>query len=270
MNNQMPMGGGFPPNPYMQQNMNQANMNNMGNMNNMMGQQPIGANDSVNEKDKKKSTKFIKLGILLVIVLVVVFGARYIKYITVDYESIIDSSLTKYYVSDNTQDLNEIKDLLETYKKNPKMIQNIQSYTYSKVGDWLSFTYDKFVCDSRNFNTCLAKLDAFNKLLKKIDSMYTVKGGGYFVISTNGYQELKTKGNKVVDELTAVSRNRGSYSSPQNSETIHSNRCKVAKDCSNCNNNTGVCVCKYDTKDENGNNTLGDVVCYKPEMLKRN
>ena len=259
MNNQMPMGGGFQSGQYFQQNMNPQQP--------MPQQQPMMQQPQPVE-EKKGSKKIFTLVILLTIALVIFLGSKYIRYITVNYKEQIDTSLTKYYVSDNKQDLDDIKNLLETYKKNPKMIQNIQNYTYSQVSNWLTFTYNKYTCDARNFNSCLVKLDQFNKLLKKIDTMYTVRGGGYYVISTSGFQELKSKGNSVVDELTAVSRNRASYSSPQNSETIHTNRCKVAKDC-NCNSNTGICACKFDTKDENGNNVLGDVVCYKPETIQK-
>ena len=256
MNNQMPMGGGMQPgpNPYMQQPMQQQPV-----------QQPA-AVEVDPEKKKKLINKLIKLGIILVIVLVVIFGKKYLNYITIDYKSQVDTALTKFYVSDSAQDLEPIKGLLETYKKNPKMIQNIQNYTYSQVGNWFTSTFYKFPCDQNNYNTCLVALQEFNKLLIKLDKMYAVKGGGYFVISTAGYQELKSKGNSEVDKLTGVTNNRGSYSSPQNSETIHTNQCRASKDC-NCNTNTGVCACKYETKDANGNTIYDDVTCYKADQI---
>ena len=254
-----------------QMNMNYGNqypnqgMMNQGMQQQQMMQQQAMMDPKAAEKKAKAKSRLKFLIIFVVIFLSLFFGKKYIDFITFDYKPVVNESLAKYYISSDSQDLKPIKDLLEEYKGNASIIKKIQNYSYEQVGQWFLYIDNKYQCDKKNANSCVAQLAEFKKLVSKLELLYQVKGGGYFIISPNGYSQLKAEGDKKVENLTAVANNR-TYESPENSETIYQNKCKNATDC-NC--REGICSCQYTLKKADGTKQIQEIKCYKPETIEQ-
>ena len=261
--NQYPNNGMNNMNPNM--GMNNMNMNsNMGMGNNMQQ-----AMDDPIAKEKKAKTfkKLKKLAIFVCIFVVLLCGKKYIDYITIDYKSVVDESLSSYYVSSNIQDLEPIAKLLNKYQKNANIVKKIQNYSYEKVGQWFLYIDKKFVCDEKNYNSCVSQLKEFELLTLKLKSLKDVKGGGYFIILPTAYDALLDEADKKVTSLTTISKNR-SYTSPDNSETIYQRKCSSVKVDDDCQCRDGICTCSYDYAAADGSKKIGEVKCYKPETIK--
>jgi hypothetical protein len=233
---------------------------------NQMPQQPMAPQPANPEKKKKLMKKLKWLGIFLVIFIVMFFGKRYIDFITYKYKPEINASLDKYYMSSNSEDLKPIRELLIKYKDNAKRVTEMQNYSYERIGEWFLYINKKYKCDNDNFNSCLAQLDEFKLLLDKLNLLYTIKGGGYYIISPNQYKSLKSEAEKKISTLSAVARSRSSYKNPENSETIYQERCSTAICKDTCSN--GICKCTYYIKKDNGAKEPKEIECYKPETIK--
>jgi len=213
------------------------------------------------QKDSKKILKLIpKILIPLILILVVIFGKKYIDFKAVDYKSVIDDSLEEYYVSSDTNDLKPIKDLVIEYIDETDIIKNIQTYTYSKVGEWYEYLDEKYVCDINNLMGCKSQLTDFQELNSKLENLYNYKASGKRIILTNGYTSLLDAGTQKVTSLETMV-NQSTITNPDNSETIYKTKCSKATDC-DCRD--GICSCyytDYDTK------IRSEIECYKPETI---
>lgn len=230
-------------------------------MNNNLNNQEV-QEDPKKAKLKKRIFTLVKF---IVIFIIMFFGRNYIRYITVDYKSVVDSSLTGYYVTGDTSKLMPIAELLNEYKKNAKIVDSVQSYSYQKVTDWFTSLDDKYLCDKNNKNSCLVQLDEFKFLVKKLNELYNVKGGGYSIIAPKGYSALKEAGEQKIEALNAISRNQN-YQNPSNSEVIYQNKCNNATDC-DCRD--GICKCTYIGKNTDGSKKQESIQCYKPDTIQK-
>lgn len=241
----------------MNMNYNQGPYYNNPNMMNNNMQQQVEEPDPKKEKMKKRIFKLISFIIILVIM---ILGRNYIRYITVDYKTVVDNSLSSYYITGDSSKLNDISNLLGEYKKNAKIIDNIQSHAYLRVTEWFTYIDNKYQCDKSNYNSCLAQLDEFKFLVKKLETLYSVKGGGYSIIAPKGYQALLEAGEKKIEGLQGISKNKN-YVNPYNSEYIYQEKCTNAIDC-DCRDS--VCKCTYISKNSDGSKKQEDITCYKP------
>lgn len=254
----------YPGNGMMNNNMN------MGMQNNMM-QQPMQIQDPLALEKKEKKVKAIKKLILFIVLFIIMFaGKKYIDYITVDYQSIVDEALSKYYISSDAKDLEPIADLLNKYTKNANIVKKIQNRSYEVVGNWFVYIDNKYVCDKNNANSCTPQLNEFERLNAKLEMLGTVKGGGYFIIQPNAFESLKSEGANKVTRLAAATRNK-TYTSPENSEAIYQAKCAnintSSTDCK-CNNQDGICSCSISSTNKDGSKKIEDIKCYKPEVIK--
>ena len=223
---------------------------------------------TVDPEKKKKLLKKVKwFGIFLVIFLVMFFGKRYIDFVTLDYKPTVNSSLGKYYMSGNSEDLKPLRELLVQYKGNAKIATKIQAYSYEQVGKWFTYINAKYQCNEENYNSCVTQLSEFKLLLDKLNLLYTVKGGGYYIISPSQYRSLKAEAEKKITTLTAISRNRSKYKNPQNADYIYQYRCNNASNCDNCRD--GICKCIYYEEKTKGAKEPYEIECYKPETIEK-
>ena len=267
-------------NGNMNMNYNQFNNNRMMNNNmnpNMMGnnmmqqqQQQQMQNPLDQEKVVKRKKLIKKLVIFLIIFSIMFGGKKYIDYITVDYKTVVNESLAKYYVSTDAQDLEPIANLLTKYQKNANIVKNIQNYSYEKVGQWFLYIDDKYVCDKENLNSCIIQLKEFKYLMAKLELLAKVKGGGYFILQSTIYEALKAEGESKIERLTTASKNK-TYTSPENADAKYQKICadvNVDNDCK-CNTSDGTCTCTYYVTDAKNNKTPEEITCYKPETIKQ-
>ena len=263
------MNGNMNFNPYQNNGMN-PNMNQqMGmnpNMNNGMQQAPM-IDPLAQEKKEKRTKLFKRLAIFLVIFLILLFGKKYISCITVDYKSVVDEALSNYYISTNVSDLEPITELLNKYKKNAKIVKNIQNYSYEQIANWYFFIDKKYKCDENNLNSCVVQLQEFQLLNVKIKALKEVKGGGYFIILPNAYDELLNSSTTKITSLTSATRNKN-YTSPDNSEAIYQKKCSSVNVDNDCDCRDGTCTCSYTYTDNNGSKKVDEIKCYKPETIK--
>ena len=257
MNGQMNMNYG---NQYPNQGMMNNNMQQQ-----MMQQQQVMQDPQALEKKRKARGRLKFLIIFIVVFLTMFFGKKYIDFVTFDYKPVVNESLSKYYYSGDTQDLKAVKELLEKYKGNASIVKKIQNYSYETIGQWFVYIDNKYQCDKKNANSCVAQLAEFKRLVSKLEMLYQIKGGGYFIISPNGYSLLKAEGEKKIENLTAVANNK-SYESPANSESIYQAKCKAATEC-DC--REGICNCSYTSKNSDGTKKIEAVKCYKPETIEQ-
>ncbi len=203
--------------------------------------------------------KAIKIFLVILFVLGIFFGKRYIDSMTFDYTEIVNDSLSSYYVSGVINDLKPIVELLEKYNNDEKMRNNIQTYSFKIVGGWYTYLDGKYFCDRGNLNSCKIQFEEFNALSSKLTGLYNYKSkNGYTIILPSGFNNLKSEGDKKIAGLKKIIESP-SAKNPSDSEEIRIKKCKVAVDCEGCRD--GVCKCYY----INENNNREVVTCQKEE-----
>ncbi len=196
-----------------------------------------------------------KLILLILVVVGIFFAKNYIDKKTFNYSEIVDGSLSSYYVSGAINDLKPIIELIEKYKKDEKMLYNIQTYSFEVVGGWYTYLDDKYICDKNNLNSCKAQLAEFKILTTKLNDLYTYRSSNsYTIILPSAYNNLKTEGEKKMSGLEKIIASP-SAKNPYNSEEIRLQKCSKAVDCDGCRD--GLCKCYY----VNENKTRESISC---------
>ena len=220
------------------------------------------ADQAVLEKKNKLKKTLFTFAKFIIIFLILFFGKNYIDKATFKYKDVVDSSLMDYYINPDSSNLKPILDALSKYKKNYKMVKNIQKYANEKVGEWFSYIDEKYDCDKENYNSCVVQLREFQFLVQKLDFLYENRGGGYSIIEPDVYNYLKAEASKKIESLNKVKADKGNYRNPYNSEYLYTMKCQEGKNC-DCRNND-ICTCDYIYKNKNGKTLQQSIKCYKP------
>lgn len=189
--------------------------------------------------------KIFKIITIVLIILFVVFGKKYIDYLTLDYQSIVRDSLNTFYSSGDKKDLDPIIEILNDYDSDSQMIKNVQNYSIELIDNWFNYLSGKYYCDLTNLTSCELQKEEIDALATKIDLLYNYSAEEVTIILPSSYRDLTAKKSEIDTNLNKVISSPRAKD-PLTSEEIRLNRCKVATDCE-CRN--GMCSCSY--RDDN-------------------
>jgi len=196
--------------------------------------------------------------IFLILVIGLIFGGKYvIDHKTYDYRKEVTDSLTKYFINGDTEDLEPIVKLLNTYVEDEEYRKDVQVYSADFIGSWFLYIDGKYYCSLGNKNSCVAQYKELDSLNKRLTALYEYKADdGYTIIVPSAYNNLT---NEAASKLTALNNiiNSSSARDPQNIEQIRTKKCQLTNECENC--REGMCTCYYTDSDSKTRETL---TCY--------
>lgn len=202
--------------------------------------------------------KLIPKLIFIALFAAIMVGGKYvIDHKTYNFRDDVTEGLTKFFISGDTEDLEKIVGLLNTYVDDEEYRKSVQTYSADIVGSWFVYIDNKYYCSLSNKNSCVAQHDQFVALQEKLDILYEFKADdGYTIIVPSSYNNLKQEvGDKIVALTNVI--NSTSARDPQTIEQIRIKKCSLTNDCESC--REGTCTCYYNNPDTGLRETL---VCY--------
>lgn len=197
-----------------------------------------------------------KILFIIALVGVIIGGKKIIDFKTEDYKETVTNGLTEFFISGDVSELEPVITILEKYEDDDVRRKEIQDYSLDIVGSWYLYLDNKYYCDNKNLNSCMAQLEEFNTLNDKLNKLYDTRcEDGFTIIVPSSYTNLKNQGEVKVAGLKKIIDLPSSVN-PQDSETIRKTKCATATECTGCRNN--VCTCYY-TDEENNRETVD---CY--------
>lgn len=202
--------------------------------------------------------KLIPKLIFILLIAAVIMGGKYvIDHKTYDYRDDVSKSLTKFFISGETEDLKPIVTLLNTHVEDEEYRKDVQSYSADIVASWFVYLDNKYHCSLGNKNSCVAQFKEFTLLQTRLDALYEFKAeDGYTIIVPSSYNNLKEESSDKLVALTNVI-NSTSARDPQNIEQIRTKKCTLTNECESC--REGACTCYYTNPDTKLRETL---TCY--------
>ncbi len=197
--------------------------------------------------------------ITLVIIIIIILGGKwFIDNKTIQYEELVNESLSSYYISGNTKELQPIIDLLEKVKKDDKLKKEIQDYSLSIVNSWYTYLESKYNCSKSDLNSCLTQVDEYTLLDSKLKNLYSLKcSDGFTIILPSAYTNLVNVGEEKIASLNKMIKSP-SAKEQKNSEEIRIEKCNKATTCESCRD--GLCTCTY----INDNKSSETISCADP------
>lgn len=184
-----------------------------------------------------------KFMILILLIIIIVIGKIYIDNKTINYEEIVNASLSSYYISGSKTDLKPITDLLEKINYDDKLKAEIQKYSFTIIDSWYSYLDGKYICTKSNLNSCLTQVEEYKILDTKLKDLYKYKcKDGFTIILPSSYTNLVNTGEEKITALNKIIKSP-SAKDPKNSEEIRNEKCAKATVCESCRD--GLCVCTY-------------------------
>lgn len=193
-----------------------------------------------------------KILFLVIIVVGVFLGKKFIDDYAVDSSTVINDSLRKYYVSGLSSDLEPILDLLEKYSSFDDKKQDIQVAAVEYIDDWYNYVQLKYLCDTSNLNACSTQLDEVDLIEQRIEVLYNTRtSDGITIILPSHYQALVTKVSQIKENITDVTDSKRSKNA-KSSEDIRLERCSNVNlsNCS-CYSSSTFCTCSYTDANKN-------------------
>lgn len=184
-----------------------------------------------------------KIIMLILLILIVIFGKMYIDNKTINYEEIVNASLSSYYISGSKTELKPITELLEKISYDDKLKAEVQKYSFSIVDSWSSYLEGKYTCTKSTLNSCLTQVEEYKVLDTKLKDLYNYKcKDGFTIILPSSYANLE---NTLTEKIAALNKiiKSPSAKDPKNSEEIRTEKCNNATVCESCRD--GLCVCTY-------------------------
>lgn len=191
----------------------------------------------------KKSTLFWIIGLVIGGFLVYTFASNFYKNRILNYKKIVDTSMEKFYISDKSEDLDQLSNLFSTYKHNDEKKSEVQDRAYTITQEWLDFVSKKYICDDTNINTCKIQLQEIKNVCSKIRNvhMYKVQDDKYTIIRFEDHEKLKTQCSKKEEEINTHIKSENAtigknYHQTRIEKCHKVDRCDECKDgvCNNC------------------------------------
>lgn len=186
----------------------------------------------------------MKKTLLIILLIGLILGGKYyIDTITINYEEIIHTSLSTYYLNGKTEELKPIITILEKNKKNDKLKQKIQTYSIEYLNNLTTYLNNKYTCNKETLNSCIAKVEELTIFNTKLKELYNYKcQDGFTIILPSENTNLSRNINDKIIEWNKIIKNPTSKNA-KNSEEIRNEKCTFAESCDSCRDN--LCTCTY-------------------------
>ena len=79
--------------------------------------------------------------------------------------------MENYYKSNNTSDIDSIRDLLKLYEDNEEITIDIKNKVFNNFNDWYEYVNKKYICTLESLNQCILyekELDDLSSRLTKL------------------------------------------------------------------------------------------------------
>ena len=102
-------------------------------------------------------TKKIIIALIALILIVSGYfiGKSYYYNKIFNYSKVIKTNMEKYYKSNDTTDIDSIKDLITLYDDNDEIVIDIQNKVFVEFNDWYEYTSNKYNCTLESVNQCI-------------------------------------------------------------------------------------------------------------------
>ena len=191
-----------------------------------------------------KNNKFLTLGLIILIGIGVFFLGRGYYYNNIyNYPRIINDSLEKFYVSNETGDLDPIGNVLDRYKNNENKLRDVQSKVYEVLKGWIDFLNTKYICDSSNVNSCRLYYNELINMKSNIRKVYVYRDK---IISQEKFSVLNSEIESKTEEVKEIIEDSSSVRG-KSYEELRLDKCSKINDCQPCRD--VLCNCTYVNND---------------------